>query len=357
MPILTLTNGDGSYDISQLADTVTWSGEYRSCARSLDFGLLSSPDDSRVPEVDCSVGGSVVAELDGEIFFNGFIFDRTKSTNAVTIDVSCVDRGIYLNRNKTGKKLIATPESATAVLCQEFGIKTGTLAATGVTVSRKFFGSSLYDIIATLYTQAGKTTGRAYQIGFEGDKLTVRSKGAGRRVLLIKGGSNLMSATVTESGRSIVNQVSVQDKDGNRLYIINDKKSMAAYGTMQEVIRQTDTDRMGEAKKLIANAGVEQKITVENLGDLRCITGGAVMLEEPYTGLYGLFYIEADTHTWKNGLYFNKLTLNLKAVMDEKEAGELLNEDDPLKQSDKVSDMSLKLTDSYVQNFKTDRLE
>lgn len=325
MPILTLTNGDGSFDISQLADTVTWSGEYRSCARSLDFGLVSSPDDSRVPEVDCSVGGSVVAELDGEVFFNGFIFDRTKSTNAVTIDVSCLDRGIYLNRNKVSKKLTAAPEAAVKALCQEFGIKTGTLAETGVTVSRKFFGVSLYEIIATLYTQASKTTERVYHIGFEGDKLTVRAKGRGRRVLLIKGGSNLMSATITESGRNIVNQVSVQDKDGNQLYLVNDTKSMAAYGTLQEVIRQTDTDRMGEAKKLVADAGVEQRITVENLGDLRCVTGGAVMLEESYTGLYGLFYIEGDTHTWKNGLYFNKLTLNLKAVMDEKEAGELLD--------------------------------
>lgn len=357
MPIITLTNGDGSFDISQLADTVTWSGEYRSCARSLDFGLLSSPDDSRVPEVDCSVGSSVVAELDGEVFFNGFIFDRTKSTNAVTIDVSCLDRGIYLNRNKTDRKLTATPEAATAALCQEFGIKTGTLANTGVTVSRKFFGSSLYEIIATLYTLAGKTTGRAYHIGFDGDKLTVRAKGGGRRVLLIKGGSNLMTATTTESGRNIVNQVSVQDKDGNRLYVVNDTKSMAAYGTMQEIIRQTDADRMGEAKKLIANSNVEQKITVENLGDLRCVTGGAVMLDEPYTGLYGLFFIEADTHTWKNGLYFNKLTLNLKAVMDEKEAGELLGEDDPQKQSNKMSEVTLKLTDSYVRDFRVDRLE
>lgn len=81
------------------------------------------------------------------------------------------------------------------------------------------------------------------------------------------------------------------------------------------------------------------------------------MLDEPYTGLYGLFFIEADTHTWKNGLYFNKLTLNLKAVMDEKETGELLGEDDPQKQSNKMSEVTLKLTDSYVRDFRVDRLE
>lgn len=50
-------------------------------------------------------------------------------------------------------------------------------------------------------------------------------------------------------------------------------------------------------------------------------TGGCVTVREPTTGLQGLFYIDGDTHTWKNGQYFNKLTLNFKSVMDEQDAG------------------------------------
>lgn len=350
MPVIILTNGDGSFDISNLTDSVTWSGEYRSCARSLDFGLISTPEDNRLPEVDCSVGSSVVAEENGECIFNGFIADRTKSTNSTTIDVSCLDRGLYLNRNRTSKKLTATPEGAAQSLCREFGITAGNLAKTGVTIKRKFFASSLYEIIANMYTEAAKSTGTVYHIGFEGDKLTVREKGTGQRVLLIKGGSNLMSATVSESMRNIINQVSVQDKDGNHLYFANDKKSMKAYGTMQEVIRQTDIDPVGEAKRLLSAAEAEQKITVENLGDIRCVTGGAVMMEESYTGLYGLFFIDADTHTWKNGLYFNKLTLNLKSVMDEKTAGEVLESDKPQGTAKKLAK-----TDEYINEYEIER--
>ena len=325
MITITLTNGNGSYDITQLVDVVTLSGEYRSCARTLELGLLSSPDDERIPVVDCSVGSSVVLQVDGRVMFSGFVFDRTASTNATTIDLSCIDRGLYLNRNEVSKSYTSPPEAVTRALCSELGITTGTIATTGVTVRRKFFATSIYSIIATMYTEAAKTTGESYQIAFEGDKLSVRTKGAAGRVLMLRGGSNLMTATTTESARNIVNRVIVEDSNGNKLHELSDKKSIAAYGQMQQIIRQSgNTDQLGAAKRMLEARGLEQKITVENLGDTRCITGGAVMLDEPHTRLYGLFHIDADTHTWKNGLYLNKLTLNLKAVMDEQSAGELI---------------------------------
>lgn len=50
-----------------------------------------------------------------------------------------------------------------------------------------------------------------------------------------------------------------------------------------------------------------------------------MVVREPYTGLYGLFYIDSDTHEWKRGQYYNKLTLNYNRIMDEQEAGSLPN--------------------------------
>lgn len=46
------------------------------------------------------------------------------------------------------------------------------------------------------------------------------------------------------------------------------------------------------------------------------------MVKEPYTGLSGVFFIDGDSHTWKNGIYTNKLTLNFQNLMDEKESGQ-----------------------------------
>lgn len=324
---LTLTNKAGSYDITTLVDAVTMGGEYRSCSRTLSFGLVSSTTDGNVPEIDCPVGCSVVLEQDGEQLFNGFVVERTKSTAGNTIDLSCMDRGYYLGKTQITKSVNATPEAAVAALCKEFGIPTGYLQKTGVMVKRKFFGTTIYSAIATLYTLAAETTGDVYHVGFEADKLTVRPKGGAGYLPLLKGDSNLMDATITESGDSIVNRVLVLDGNGNTVSTISNDASIKQYGLVQQIIRQTGTEvPLGQAKKLLEKSKVTQKITVNNLGDSRCITGGAVMVDEPYTGLCGLFFIDADTHTWKNGLYISRLTLNLQAVMDEQSAGELLQD-------------------------------
>ena len=83
------------------------------------------------------------------------------------------------------------------------------------------------------------------------------------------------------------------------------------------MIKTSDTAEQ-QAKKLLADKGPTQKITVNTLGDIRCITGTVVELLEPHTGLVGEFYIDSDVHTWKRGQYYNKLTLNFKNIMSER---------------------------------------
>lgn len=323
---LTLTNKSGSFDITKLVTAVRWSGDYRQCARTLSLGLLSS---ELFGIVDCSPGAGVTMQESGKAIFTGFVVDRTKSTASQVIDLTCFDHGFYLNRNQTAKKYVGMiPEVATAALAAEFGLSVGTLAATGVSVSRNFPASargapSLYEIIMTLYTEAAKTTGKAYFVSFSGGVLNVLEKGSAGNILVIKGGSNLIDATVTESAQSIVNSVAVYDANDNPLFIQSDDASAALYGVLQTAIKQADgKDVTATVTELLKQSEPAQKITVNNLGNVSCVTGGAVMLHEPYTNLYGKFYIDSDLHQWKNGVYTNKLTLNLVAVMDEKTAGQ-----------------------------------
>ena len=45
------------------------------------------------------------------------------------------------------------------------------------------------------------------------------------------------------------------------------------------------------------------------------------MVREAKTGLAGVFWIDADVHTWKNNNYYAKLTLNCRNVMSAASAG------------------------------------
>ncbi len=324
---LLLKNSGGTFDITQLAPNITWSGDYQQCSRSLNFVLLSSATDFNIPTVKCELGNAVILMQDSSVVFDGFVFSRQKSTDGSVIDVSCYDRGFYLKKNKTSYKFQnTTPEAIVKRIATDYEFELGEVAATGVKLSRNFLGASLYDIIETAYTLASASNKKKYITVFRGTKLCVVEKAVTATTLLLEGGSNLMDASTSESIENMVNQVAVYDSSDKLVSTVKNSNAIQLYGVMQEYLQKQDgVDFAKEAQKLLDDNAVEQKITVEGLGNIANVTGGTVVVREPYTGLYGLFYIDSDTHTWKNGIYLNKLVINFKNMMDEKEAGSLPN--------------------------------
>lgn len=312
-----ITNTSGSFDVTHLITSVTWSGARGQCARTLSFGLLSSG------MVDCSLGARATLKEGAAVLFSGFIVERTKSTTDSVIDITCFDRGFHLKNNQISRTISNQPaEAATAAIAAEFGISCGELAATGLPLSRNFLGGySIYDVISTLYSLASKQNGKKYIVVFSGELLCVKEIGVGL-VVYIEGGSNLMDATVTESSKNLVNSVLVLDKNGNSLFTQTDAESISVYGSLQQAVKQQDNVDINAVVAEVLKAAIpEQRITVTCLGNVNCVTGAAVMLREPTTGLYGKFFIDNDTHQWKNGIYTSKLVLTLQAVMDSKSAG------------------------------------
>ncbi|MFZ7103365.1 MAG: XkdQ/YqbQ family protein [Peptococcaceae bacterium] len=324
---LLITNSDGPFDIKELVSQIDWSGDYLQCARTLSFNLLSSPMDKLIPAVKCDLGNAVTLMLDDRTLFEGFVFERQKNTAGSRIDVICFDRGIYLKRNKTSYKFTKlTSEAIAKRVCTDFGIDTGEIVTTGIKISRNFLGSTLYDIIQTAYTLASAETKKKYHVTFKGSKLCVLEKKVTDATLVIEGGTNLMDASITDSITNMVNQVAIYDKNDKLLDKVKNEEAIKLYGLMQEYLKQREGENTGtEAQKILDDNGVQQKITINNLGNAANVTGGTVVVREPHTGLYGLFYIDSDIHTWKNGLYLNKLALNFKNIMDEKEVGTLPN--------------------------------
>lgn len=324
---LLITNNEGTFDITDLVQTINWSGDYMQCARTLEFGLTSSPADKNVPVITCELGNNVVFQQDNRVLFDGYVFERQKDTGSSVINVTCFDRGIYLKRNEgTYKFTNMTPEAIAKRICSDFGITPGNIATTGIKITRNFIGVSLYKIIQTAYTLASEKNGKKYMIRFEGQKLNVIEKKVTDETLIIEGGSNLMSASTTESITNMINQVAIYDKNDKLVGTQKDAEAIKLYGLMQAYLKQSENeDATAKAKKIIEDNGVSQKITIENLGNIANITGNTVVVREPYTGLYGLFYIDSDVHTWKRGQYYNRLVVNFRNIMDEQEAGSLPN--------------------------------
>lgn len=320
---LLLTNTDGTQDVTALISSVTLSGDYRQCCRTLEAEVLVSPYDEALPSVYFPLGGTVQLSTDGELLFYGHVVSKSKATDAPTMTVTCFDRGFYLKQNYgTYNFKSQTPEAITRRVCRDFGIACGTLAATGQVISRKFSGVALYSIIDTAYTLASEQTGKRYLTRFAGPALTVIEKAAAPSRGVIEPGTGLMTAAYSESIENMVNRVSIYDSDDKFLRSLSDDDAVKLYGLMRSVIRQgKDEDAAGKAKKMLEDGGVERRVTVKTLGDPSYITGGAVQLREPFTGQIGLFWIDTDKHIWRKGIYTNELTLNFRNMMREGEAG------------------------------------
>jgi hypothetical protein len=310
-------NKSETKEITGLVTSATISGEYRSCCRTLDFGIIHSETEPRTWLVDLELGDNIKVTENEQTVFYGVIFSKKKATGGKEIDFGCNDFGIYLKKNKGSYVFNGmTPEVITKKVCSDFGVQVGDVATTGVRVKRNFIGVSLYNIIMTSYTLAND---KKYYCEFEEERLNVREKGTVLATPL-EGGVNLLTSSVSESMESMVNRVRAYNKDDKLIQEIGNAEDYK-YGYMTEFLRVTDNmeDYQLKAKKMLQ--GIERKITVTNFGDIGYRTGRKVVVKEPYTGLIGEFYIDADQHNWKNGIYTNKLTLNFQNLMDEKESG------------------------------------
>ena len=305
-------------EITELITTLTISGEYRSCSRRCSFGIVHGAADESTWLVTINLGDIIKVIDKDKVMFYGIVWTKSKETETDEIAFTCQDYGIYLKKNQASYVFTnMTAEAITQKVCADFGIEIGSLAVTGVPINRIFFGTSLHDIIMTAYSLADE---KKYYLIFEGNLLYVLEKGK-KESTPLESGVNLMSSHVSESLEGMINRVRVYNKEDTLIKEFTEDADTKLYGFLTKVIRVSDgkEDYSKKAKKTLQ--GVDRKITVTNFGGSDYITGKKVQVQEPYTGLTGIFYIDGDEHNWKNGIYTNRLTLNFENMMDEKEGG------------------------------------
>lgn len=323
------TDPDGTTaNITELCRAISWNGDYRNAARTLSFSPAVSGVDKRLPKAPTELGGSARFWQGSTLLMDAYTLDRSRDSLGNTIDVTAYDKGLYLTRNSKYMRVEGqTPEAVTAAICGEYGIPVGSLAATGVPITRNFLGVNLYKIIMTMYTLAADRTGKKYRLRFRGSDLEVVEMAQSEESILLRPGCNLLSCVTKESASKMINSVAIYDDGFNLLQTQTDSEAVSLYGLMQTAIKSSAyDDPVAHAKQLLQENGLKTTITVNALGNLKLVTGNTVAVEEPVTGTCGLFWIISDTHTWKRNVYQTRLTLSLEALMDSQTAGSLPTE-------------------------------
>jgi len=257
--------------------------------------------------------------------FLGQVVQRRRSSTGNTMELYAMDRGFQLSGNQGWYSFRdTTPEAAVAVLAADWGIPLGPVAATGVRLSRKFPGVALNKIIDTLYTLAGQQTGKRYQLGFDGEALTVKPKPETADLVLAPR-VNITEATIAEDATQAQNSVAIYTETGKLLRTIDRKDDQALFGLLQAAVTQGDHENAeAEARAILEDGEVRQTVTVECQGDYALVTGAAVQVYETTSGVKGLFWVDGDVHTWRKGRHQCRLTLNFRNLMNDTSAGKEL---------------------------------
>lgn len=301
-------------EITALVQSLTWSGDIRQTARELSGTLVVPRDGSVEPPALEEGAWFTLAAQERTLFFGPLVQCSTNSRSAL-VNISALDRGRFLAGNEGFYKFTnVTPEAAARTICGDFGIPAGALAQTGIRLSQNFPGKSLDGIIRSLYTMAGDQNGKRYLLRFTGAGAFEVVEKPGAATLEI---AQTMGVTNTWSIEQLDNRVSIYTDDGALVRNVDSTESIRINGTLSHVLKQrSGEDADAEAQAWLEDHGIQQNLTVEILDPpLDLIAGAAVILRDAGSGVSGLFWVDADTHSWKNHIHSGKFSLNFRNLM------------------------------------------
>lgn len=313
----------GNKDLSELVETVTWSGNAGQIARKLEFTIAKNTEDPNFPNVTVNEGDQVLLQEDGGSYvFGGIIFDIERTASSNVVRYLAYDLLFYVNGSELTKDYTGTPEEIAREVCSALGINAGNMAATGISIHNPCVKKTGYQVIQSSYTAAARQNGKKYMMVMEKiSQVSVIEKGQDSGVILT-GDANLSDATYKTTLQNLVNRVLITDKNGAVTGTVEDVESQNRYGTIQKILEQEEgSDAAAEARNMLH--GVDPSATVNGIpDDVRAVAGYAVLVQDMYTGLYGKFYIESDSHQYANGESSMTLSLSFQNLMDEVEPGE-----------------------------------
>lgn len=313
-------------DITEAVLSVSWGGSVSQAARTAEITVLNAPDDTNIEKLNLKIGAGDTIKLyeNGEVIFFGEVQIAEKLSQCGSITYSCMDLLAHLLRSTVVYNFEnTTAEDITRKICADFGIETGEIAASKAPIKKMIVdGSTIYDTIMQAYTKASRQTGELYICRMNGVKLSVEIKGTKVKNFILAEEYNITNSAYQETIENMVNKVKIYDDTGEQIGVVTNDQWIRKYGIYQQVYRkESGINEVIAATNMLV--GIEKRVTLDGIdGNLKCIAGNGVEVQDKTTGLSGIFWIDSDTHTWEGGAHIMNLELNFKNLMDKKEYAE-----------------------------------
>lgn len=310
--LLDVTTG---VDLTPWIISYEWSGDLEQAGRKLNFKIAYTTKDQAWTNPTVNLGDEVmhycIAPTAGGQFdlFHGKIFMQSRESSSYEMEFVAYDKLIYLAKSKYTLKFSKAPvKDVLSTVASKAGLTLGRVADDlTYTVDFVADGMTGTEIIKKALEQGRKKSGKSYHIYLDAqDKLNVVRADTIIQGYAITDMTNLTTASHSASIEDMVNRVEITDKDGHVIGAVTNSNDVKAYGTIQSVYKvDNKQDTQSSAKALLKS--VSEHSEVEALGNIQCIAGYAVEIQEEQ--LKGTFLIVSDSHTIENNRHMMKLTL------------------------------------------------
>jgi len=314
---LIIIKGEQGYDVTQLVEQIKWKGRKGSAARSIVVTLVDDDGYKHArSEIDVEQGHQCLFQYNGVELFRGIIMAQTQNSKK-KMQFTAYDNGIYLANNKD----TFTYEGKTASdvfrdCCTRFGLPMGEVANCSYKIPELTKSkTTAFDAICDAMSLDFDATGIRHYVASEKGKLKLLTRRENILQWVIEVGQNLTSYSYTKSIEDIKTRVKMVSKEGTTIAEKANAALEGKIGVFQEINRPDESLTTAQINDLIASildekSTPERTLDIEAIGIPEVISGIGVYIIIPELGLSRTFYVDSDTHTFKDNKHIMSLKLN-----------------------------------------------
>lgn len=314
---LIIVKGGLAFDVTQLVEQIKWGGRKGASSRTLSATLVDDDGYRHVrSRIDVEQGHQCIFSYGGEELFRGIIMVQTQSSRK-KLTFKAYDNGIYLANNKdTFSYENKTASYVFQDCCTRFGLPFEEIAECTykipeLTKSR----TTPFDAIADALSLDFDATGIRHYILSKKGKLSLLTRRENILQWVIEAGQNISSYSYVRSIENIKTRVKMVSKGGMTIAEKRNSWLEEKIGIFQEIDKPDESLTSAQINDLIESildekSTPERTLDVESMGITDVISGMGVYIIIPELGLSRTFYVDSDTHTFRDNLHTMSLKLN-----------------------------------------------
>ncbi len=316
--IIVFKNGEAEgRDVSQLVESVKWTGRKSSAARSITFTLID--DDGYKHErysIDVAEGYQCVFYYDDVELFRGIIM-KQKQSDKKKLELTAYDLGIYLSNNKdTYCYENKTASDIFKDICSRYEIPTDEITKCTYSIPELSKSkTSAYDAMCDALSQDFDNTGVRHYISSDKGKLSLKTRRENIVQWVVEVGSNLSTYTFEKNIEDVKTRIKMYNDENTVTAESIDSTLESKIGIFQDVENYDDSLSEAQMTDLVKSVLAEkstpkQNLNIEALGITDVISGIGLFVIIPQLNINQTFYVDEDTHTFQDRKHTMSLKLN-----------------------------------------------